>query len=406
MREKDGTRTQIITPTFPRIGSATLPQDPQVTVGDWPHSAYLHIPFCRTRCRYCDFAIAVGTAELVEKYVTYLLREIGFTPTVRQSLATVYFGGGTPSLLSANQVGRILAALDARFGIAPGAEISLEANPGTFDLDQIRGYQDSGINRISLGVQSFQDHLLTLCGRAHDLKAVYESVDLLEQAGFENFNLDLIFGLPEQTLADWEHSLQEVVRLAPAHVSLYDLILEEETPFGRRYRAGAAPLPTDEETVEMYLQTLAVLAAAGFDHYEIANFARPGRQCAHNRVYWKNRPYYGIGTGATGYVHNQRIDRPRRLYDYFQLVDSGIFPQQEPVSEEEQLADTLMLGLRLLEGVALDALIDRFGTVAVANVLEVLKSQGKGYVLIEPHRLMLTIPEGILFSNEVFGLLI
>jgi putative oxygen-independent coproporphyrinogen III oxidase len=386
--------------------SATLPQTSEDRPSTLPTAAYLHIPFCQTHCRYCDFAVTIGTEDLIEKYVQYLLQEIAFTPTDHQELETIYFGGGTPSLLSPKQLDRLIDALVQRFGISGNPEISLEANPGTFNRAKLQAYRSAGINRLSLGVQAFQDRLLRLCGRSHGVAEVYASVKIIQDLGFDNFNLDLIFGLPKQTVADWEASLQAVLAILPAHVSLYDLIIEEETPFGRLYQADRSPLPTDEETVEMYLRTIEVLGEAGYEHYEIANFARPGYQCQHNRVYWKNQSYYGLGVGATGYVCRQRIERPRKLHEYFTWVETGRFTLGESVSIQEELTDTLLLGLRLKEGIMLKDLDKRFGKHLVAEMLQALRpATNSGYMQVIHEKIQLTVPEGFLFSNEVFGLL-
>jgi putative oxygen-independent coproporphyrinogen III oxidase len=386
--------------------SATLPQASENHPSSLPTAAYLHIPFCQTHCRYCDFAVTIGTEDLIEKYVQYLLQEIAFTPTDHQGLNTIYFGGGTPSLLSPNQLERLIDALVQRFGISSNPEISLEANPGTFERPKLQAYQRAGINRLSLGVQAFQDPLLHLCGRSHGVAEIYASIKIIQELGFDNFNLDLIFGLPEQTMADWEASLQALLAIAPAHVSLYDLIIEEETPFGRLYQANKPPLPTDEETVEMYLRTIEVLSKAGYEHYEIANFSRPGHQCQHNRIYWKNQPYYGLGVGATGYVYKQRIERPRKLHEYFTWVEIGHFTLGESVSTQEEMTDTLLLGLRLKEGIMLRSLDKRFGRPLVAEILQVLQPAiDSGYLQVIHERMQLTVPKGFLFSNEVFGLL-
>ncbi|WP_245595863.1 radical SAM family heme chaperone HemW [Gloeobacter kilaueensis] len=351
--------------------------------------------------------MTVGTEALMGKYVDYLLREIAFTPAAHYPLQTIYLGGGTPSLLTAEQLERILGALAARFGIAPDAEISLEANPGTFDLVKLKAFQRAGVNRLSLGVQAFQPHLLKLCGRSHDLRDVFDAIEQIQRAGFANFNLDLIFGLPHQSPEDWEHSLTQALAAQPAHISLYDLILEEQTPFGRRYRSGQAPLPDEEQTVQMYLRTRERLIAAGYEHYEISNFARPGRQCRHNQVYWHNRPYYGIGNGATGYVWGARVERPRRMHDYFLWVEAGQFTIAEAMGSDEELSDTLLLGLRLLAGVELSALQQRFGSAAVENLCAVLQPAfAAGWLLYDEGRLRLSVPDGLLLSNEVFTLLV
>jgi len=366
----------------------------------WPQALYLHIPFCPTHCHYCDFAVVVGTEDLVARYLNYLEREIAFTPTAHQGLTTVYFGGGTPSLLTPDQVERLLQALTDRFGSLAGAEITLEANPGTLTLEKLRAYRTLGINRLSLGAQAFQEEILRQLGRGHDVREIYQAVTTLERAGFSNFSLDLMFGLPHQTLAQWQASLDGALALQPTHLSAYDLILEERTPFGRRYALGATPLPEEEVTIQMYLQLIERFTQAGYTHYEIASLARqPSR---HNQVYWHNQPYYGLGVGATGYVFKERITRPRRLADYFKWVEAGIFTRDTPLSLLEELGETLMLGLRLVEGVDLARLSARFGEPAVHTKLAALRRMSQqGLVEEQAGRLKLIYPNGFLLANEV-----
>ncbi|MGQ9864851.1 MAG: radical SAM family heme chaperone HemW [Pseudanabaenaceae cyanobacterium] len=313
-----------------------------------PTSLYVHIPFCRRRCFYCDFAIAGDSEPVKERYVAALQQELavwqgwGGAP-----LQTVFFGGGTPSLLSPAQLGEILAAIARVFGIAADAEISLEANPGTLTVATARAWRSLGFNRVSLGVQAFQDELLQVCGRGHTVAAVDEAVAAVQQAGFANFNLDLLMGLPGQTLAQWEESLQRAIALQPTHVSMYDLILEPGTVFARRFSPAAEDL-----TLAMYDLGRERLLSAGFEHYEISNLARPGYRCAHNLTYWQGREFYGVGNGAASLVDGCRWERPRALKDYLTWV-AGL---QEPplgdrLSAGEHLFEVLMQGLRLEEGV-------------------------------------------------------
>ncbi len=292
--------------------------------------------------------------------------------------------------------------LEQRQPFAPDIEISLEANPGTVDRPQLAGYREAGVNRISLGVQAFQAELLAACGRLHGVEEVFRAIEDLRAAGFENFSLDLMFGLPEQTLEQWQASLDAVVAIAPRHVSLYDLTIEAGTRFGRLYQPGDAPLPSDAETVQMYRMAIATLAIAGYDHYEISNFARAGAQCRHNRVYWENRSYHGLGMGATGYVNGRRYEQPRNLADYFQVVTTGQLPTAPVTPSADRLVDTLMLGLRLREGLSISQLENLFGSEAIAIVLEILQSYGdRGWASVSQGRLQLVPPEGWLFSNTI-----
>ena len=340
---------------------------------------------------------------MIEQYVQALIQEIKFTPTADQGLETVYFGGGTPSLLTAEQVNRVMTALEKRFGIKAAAEVTMECNPGTISLETLRGYRQAGVNRISLGVQAFQEELLALCGRSHGVQEVYEAVEAIKRTDFQNFSVDLIFGLPHQTMEHWHASMQAALDLEPQHISAYDLILEEGTPFERDYQPGTTPLPSEDQSVAMYCEMLQLLPSRGYALYEISNFAQPGYASRHNQVYWKNESYYGLGLGATGYVRQQRVARPRKLVDYFNFVAQDTFPEEAPTSIEDQLAETLMLGLRLVQGISLEQLEKTFGKDSVVRVL----SQCKGFIqrgwmeITGEQRLCLTVPTGFLFSNEV-----
>lgn len=403
-----------------------------------PTAAYIHIPFCRRRCYYCDFPISVvgdrpplsGKAKqdqgfgTIAEYIEILCQEIRATPTAGQPLQTVFLGGGTPSLLTVRQLEQVLAALQQQFGIAADAEISMEIDPDTFDQVRLQGYRSAGINRVSLGVQAFQTELLTACGRTHTREDVDAAIELIHQVGLINFSLDLISGLPHQTIEHWQDSLQSAIALAPTHISVYDLTVEGGTAFDRWYQPGVQPLPTEAVTAQMYRLAQQSLIGAGYQHYEISNYAKPGYQCRHNRIYWENRLYYGFGMGAASYLNQQRFTRPRKRREYYQWVQEfGATGKIDcPVTPpEEILMDTLMLGLRLAEGLSLDQLIAQFGRETIEQVLINLKPYWhQGWVqLIDQHgvavpnlpikqlqpccRIRLSDPEGFLFSNIVLA---
>lgn len=398
-----------------------------------PQAAYIHIPFCQRRCYYCDFPVSVvgdhargSTSGSIEEYVEVLCQEIQITPTSSTcSLSTIFLGGGTPSLLSSQQVSRILDTLSQRFGIATNAEISMEIDPGTFGLSEIRAFCDAGVNRVSLGVQAFQDELLTLCGRSHQLNHIFTAVEFIRQVEVPDWSLDLISGLPTQTLEQWQESLTTAIRLAPTHISCYDLTIEPVTAFGRRYRPGMPPLPTDELTAQMYCLGQKLLTTAGYEHYEISNYALPTHQCRHNRVYWENRPFYGFGMGAASYLQGQRFTRPRTRRAYYawvqELIQSGGIWEGSELCEVDVLLETLMLGLRLAEGVSLSQLLEKFGAKtldAISTTLQPYYQQGWVEVVGEDGigrnwhhtqplpmdgQLKLTDPEGFLFSNQILA---
>ena len=378
-------------------------------------AAYIHLPFCRRRCFYCDFPVVVvgNHANLrdlagVQHYVEALCQEIQITPSQGQSLKTLFFGGGTPSLLPIAALETILHQLDQKFGIDSNAEISLEIDPGTFTREQLSDYQRLGVNRLSLGVQAFQDELLQSCGRSHCLADIYLAVNWLQAMGWQNWSLDLISGLPHQTLAQWQYSLETAIALAPHHISCYDLVLEPVTAFGKRFQPGETPLPTDENAAQMYRQASILLQKAGYEHYEISNYAQKDLQCRHNRVYWENQSYYGFGMGAASYTNGIRFTRPRTRQSYYHWLQK--YQQQggqlfdSPLDLTEQLLETLMLGLRLAEGIPLERL-KKFGKDPLEKVLKTLAPYHANGWVRQPTEcsplIALTDPEGLLFSNTV-----
>ncbi|MEH2258167.1 radical SAM family heme chaperone HemW [Nostoc sp.] len=374
-------------------------------------SAYVHIPFCRRRCFYCDFPVSVvgdrlrgETSGTISQYVEVLCQEIAITPAFGQPLKTIFFGGGTPSLLSIEQLQRILTELQKHFKIASGAEISMEIDPATFDLAHIAGYGSAGVNRVSLGVQAFQEELLQRAGRSHSVEDIFAAVELIHQVEIPEFSLDLISGLPHQSLDQWQDSLEKAVAIAPTHISIYDLTIEPGTAFGRYYKPGDTPMPTDEATVKMYQMGQQVLTTAGYEHYEISNYAQPGHQCRHNRVYWENRPYYGFGMGAASYVEGKRFTRLRKTKEYYQWVQAGGVIDCDVTPPKEVLLETLMLGLRLAEGLSLATLAEAYGEEKVEEICRCLQLYfEKGWVEIAEGRLRLIDPQGFLFSNVVLA---
>jgi putative oxygen-independent coproporphyrinogen III oxidase len=378
-----------------------------------PRAAYVHIPFCRRRCFYCDFPISVignrlrgEESQSIVQYVEWVCAEIRATPkpSVEAQLQTVFFGGGTPSLLSAAQVHQILETLSQQFGFTHSPEISMEMDPGTFTLEQVQAYRQTGVNRVSLGAQAFQDELLQRCGRTHAVKDISEAVDWVRQAGFQNLSLDLISGLPSQTLEQWEASLEAVIALNPQHLSAYDLVVEPGTVFGKRYEPGESPLPTDDLAAQMYRSASQRLRARGYSHYEISNYAQEGYACAHNQTYWRNDSYYGFGMGATSYVQGQRFGRPRTRADYAQWLETFIQREGQidcPVtSASDHLFETFMLGLRCAKGVNLNGLQLGSRHRAILSALE--PYQARGWVQLSSDGvLQLSDPDGFLFSNLI-----
>jgi putative oxygen-independent coproporphyrinogen III oxidase len=380
-----------------------------------PQAAYIHIPFCRRRCYYCDFPVTVvgdrtrGTASgTIEQYLAWLYEEILATPSHReQPLQTIFLGGGTPSLLDPDQVHRLLQCLDRHFGIAPQPEISMEMDPGTFTGAHLTDYLTAGVNRVSLGAQAFQDQLLQACGRTHSAADIYEAVELLRQRGCQNISLDLISGLPQQTLEQWDDSLTQAIALTPNHLSAYDLVVEPGTVFAKRYVPGNQPLPGDHLTAQMYRRAAQRLQEAGYEHYEISNYAQPGFRCRHNQVYWRNESYYGFGMGSASFLNQYRFSRPRTRTAYREWLNEYIACggeiAAEPISDSDRLFETLMLGFRQTDGIDLGNLRTQFGESIVTHLIKILTPFcTQGWVeWLMPGRLRFSDPEGFLFSNQI-----
>ncbi|BAU66664.1 oxygen-independent coproporphyrinogen III oxidase [Stanieria sp. NIES-3757] len=394
-----------------------------------PTAVYIHIPFCRRRCYYCDFPISVvgngslvSTSTMVLDYVEALCQEIITIEQAHQPLMTIFFGGGTPSLLPVPLLARILATLEQHFGIAKDAEISMEIDPGTFEREQLEGFLAAGVNRISLGVQAFQDELLQICGRSHKSQDILKAIALINQLNITNFSLDLISGLPKQTLTQWHDSLTKAIALNPAHLSCYDLVLETVTAFGKQYQPGLKPLPSDEDTANMYRLAQHMLTDAGYEHYEVSNYAKPGFQCRHNRVYWQNQPYYGFGMGAASFFAQKRFTRPRTRREYYAWVEAGAIIDVPELSATDYLLETLMLGLRLAKGIRLSNITQQFGKQVLKSIgiclqpyanrgwVETVTDEGipinADWHNFEEHlelNLRLNDPEGFLFSNTILA---
>ncbi|KAL4422677.1 hypothetical protein ABPG75_008874 [Micractinium tetrahymenae] len=349
-------------------------QSPVEEADEEPTAAYVHLPFCKRKCSYCDFpVIAVGrdlaqaphVQDNMQRYVEMVVQEIAASRRLNwQPLQSVFFGGGTPSLIPPSLLEQLLVALDRQFGLAAGAEVSIEADPGTFDAARLRAYLGMGVTRVSVGVQALQDELLALCGRAHDVADALRAVEAVHAAGVPSWSLDLMSGLPQLTEEMWGRSLEQALDAGPHHISTYDLQVEEHTPFARRYSPGEAPLPSDESAAAMYRQASAVLRGAGLEHYEVSNFALPGHRCRHNMVYWEGRPFYGLGLGSASYLQGRRFSRPKRLNAYRTWLQgytadaaaqgpqvAGAWLPRE--SADDKLLDTVMLRLRLADGLDL-----------------------------------------------------
>lgn len=328
---------------------------------------YIHIPFCLKKCSYCDFVSYLYDPVLASEYCAALVREMELyskrLPAGDRKVETLFIGGGTPTCLSTGDLVTILESCHYYFHLLPGIEISMEANPGTVDVEKLHSVHRAGVNRLSLGIQACQERLLQLLGRIHSFSEAVEAVQAAREAGFTNLNLDLIFGIPGQEIEEWHYCLEQIIGLAPTHVSTYGLQLEEDTLLLQEVQAGKLEPCSEEVELKMYEEAIEMLGNAGFEHYEISNFALPGYQCRHNLRYWYNLPYLGLGTAAHSYMGHRRFSNEISPGKYVHRIITG----ELAVAEAEDLplftsmAETMILGLRLLEGLDLNAFADRFG---------------------------------------------
>lgn len=369
---------------------------------------YIHIPFCGSKCRYCDFNSYALKDIPEERYVDCIIRELdyyrnkGFLNGVIES---VYFGGGTPSLLSIASIARIVERIRGSAEILEGAEVTIEVNPASVDRAKLEGYLDSGVNRLSLGVQSFSDTELKVLGRVHNSKEALDSFCLAREAGFKNISVDLIYAVPGQTLLSFRANLEKAIELTPDHVSLYGLTYEEGTPIFAALGAGALEKVDEESERDMYLLAMELLKGAGYVHYEVSNFALPGRASRHNAAYWERRAYLGLGAGAHSCSFGATTERwwnDPGIDDYMRLVDEFGFARAagETLTGEEEKLEAVYLGLRVLDGIDLRAFRARYGS----DPDEFL---GEGVVenkllTVEDEGLLRLTQKGLLFSDSLF----
>lgn len=314
---------------------------------------YIHIPFCVKKCNYCAFLSGPAGPEVRQEYVNHLIKEIRLRSREVPEADTIYFGGGTPSLLTPEQIGRILEEVRSAFRISEDAEVTLEANPGTLTAESLAGYRAAGINRLSMGVQSMDDRRLRYLGRIHTAEEVRRDVKMAREAGFHNINLDLIFAIPGTDVSDAMEDLEAIAALEPEHISFYSLQLEEGTSFFRDFEAGKLREVPDETDREMYHRGIQALREKGYRHYEISNFARPGCESRHNSKYWNMAEYVGLGLGASSYTGHRRTVNETDLKAYSETLDRGklAFVEVHENSEADDISEAVFTGLRREEGV-------------------------------------------------------
>ena len=367
---------------------------------------YLHVPFCSSRCSYCDFATGLYQSELAERYVRALVEEIKASRFSGERVDTIYFGGGTPSLLAPPQLDRLLVTLHDRFDVAEAAEVTLEINPGSVTEAKLRAFRSLGINRASFGAQTFDDAELAKLGRSHSVADTLKTFTDLRRAGFTNVSFDLIAGLPGQTLPGWQRNIKQALELFPEHLSFYLLEVHQGTPLAEHIRRGIQPVPDDDLAGVMYQWMLDRASQAGYEHYEISNLCRPGFHSRHNVKYWTAAPYFGFGCSSHSYDGElRRWSNHRDVLKYVETIESGLSPvvEEQQLSQTEVRAEALFLGMRLMRGIDMHAFRESFGVDLRDEYAADLDRFCKaGLVEFEGDLIRLT-RNGALLSNEVFA---
>ena len=367
---------------------------------------YVHIPFCSSRCSYCDFATGLYQSELAERYVAALIEEIRASGYSGASVDTIYFGGGTPSLLAPSQLDRILATLHEQFTIDPKSEITLEINPGSVTRDKLDAFRSLGVNRASFGAQTFDDAELAKLGRSHNGADALKTFADLRDAGFNNISFDLIAGLPGQTLEGWQRNIEQFLALSPEHLSFYLLEVHSGTPLAEHIRRGLQPVPDDDLAGLMYRWMLDHASEAGYEHYEISNLCQPGFHSRHNVKYWSADPYYGFGCSAHSYDgRTRRWSNHRDVLKYVELIENGMAPivEEQELTETDVRAEALFLGMRLMRGVDVRRYQESFGVdLREQHGADLDRFRKAGLLEFDGDLIRLT-RTGALLSNEVFA---
>lgn len=368
---------------------------------------YIHIPFCQSKCYYCDFCSHSNKTDIVEKYIEYLKKEINIYSSRingNYKVKSIFVGGGTPSYINGRYIFDILNYVDKKFNISEIEEVTIEANPKTVDKEKLKIYKAGGISRISLGLQSMNDRLLKEIGRIHTSEDFIETYNLIRDHGFRNLNVDVMFNLPNQTLDDVMCTLDQIINLEVEHISFYSLKVEEGTPFFKSMEKGELFLPDEDIEREMYHNGIELLGKNGYKHYEISNFAKQGYECKHNKFYWQVKPYVGIGLAAHSNLFRERYGNKTYFDDYFQALDYGKLPidSKEIIDIEMEMAEYMILGLRLIDGVDIDSFFHRFN-ISVDDAMgeKIAKAKREGLIRVDKGNIKLT-EKGLDLSNLVF----
>ena len=371
-----------------------------------PLGLYIHIPYCIHKCGYCDFNSHPIKHDEMDHYIDALVAEMKHYAKIYSNtniIKTIFLGGGTPTTLTVYQLECILKECVKEFKVAPDAEITIEANPATIDIEQMKSIRQTGYNRISIGVQSFDKTELKLLDRAHGPEEVHSTVDCARKAGFDNLSLDLMFAIPNQSLSSWESNLDKALEKNPEHLSTYNLTIEQGTAFSKLQSNGKLIMPEDGHQLELYKKTIERLTKKGFHHYEISNFARQGKECKHNITYWENTNTLGLGAGASSYINGTRFKNINLPAHYIRQVKEGkaAVEHSETLEPRQAMGETIMLGLRLLQGISIHQFERRFQVSFTSLFKKIIHSlKEKELILIEDDRLRLS-PKGLFLADSV-----
>lgn len=373
---------------------------------------YIHIPYCRSKCQYCSFVSFPCPGKSPEAYLNALIRqivELARHPWLEgRKIATIFIGGGTPTIYDGGSLARLLGSCFSNFEVVANLEVTIESNPNTVSLEQLRQCREAGANRLSIGVQAFDDRLLHALGRSHSRQEALNAVGLARRAGFDNLNLDLMYGLPGQTMDDWRQTMQTAASLAPEHLALYELTIEEGTPFAELHRQGRLPLPPEDAIIELEDFAYPFLADNGYQRYEISNFAKAGHTCRHNMNYWRNGSYLGLGAGSVSCLAGLRLTNVQDPALYVKMVQDGRAPlaEGEALSTEASFRESVVMGLRLLTGVELDELRGRYGLhPADYYGRRLLTFIEQGLIVLDEHCMQLT-PKALPIANQILSELV
>ena len=371
---------------------------------------YVHIPFCKQKCYYCDFVSFSNKGQLIEKYVECLIKEIDSYNLENYNVTTIYIGGGTPSCIDSKHIKNIIAKIKEKLSTNitkfEEIEITIEINPGTINIDKLKDYKEIGINRISIGLQSTNNEILKQIGRIHNYEQFRETYDLAKQVGFENINVDLMIGLPEQRIKDLNESLIDIIKLEPNHISVYSLIVEENTKMEELIDSGERKLPDEELERQMYWYVKNTLELNGYNHYEISNFSKKGKESKHNINCWKQKQYIGFGVSAHSYLNRIRYSNIENIEKYIDNINENNMEQNKIIQEEQSLQDEMkefmMLGFRMLDGVCISDFKEKF----IENPIFVYRKElnelvEQGLIEIDINHIRLT-SKGLDLANKVF----